>query len=256
MKLYFKFILILNLFFYNTSFAKSIDINFTSQISDDDYKKVVESVINPTRFQFIEAPSSTTKKLIALSFSAGVGISLVSIPQSTIDAINANTNLSNNFPNSLLIPRIIAKVGLPGNFDLAINYAKIPDNPISISGIGIQYGFYNPRLLPISLSIRGGYTQLTGFSELTANTKSLEGLIGIYIPFIKPYAGIGNNWSKSNTEISKTISNQSFNLTKSAEWSQFYSTVGIQFISIIGIALEAQFSSNQTLYNAKLSLEI
>ena len=65
MKLHFKFILILNLFFYNPSFAKSIDFNFTSQISDEDYKKVVESVINPTRFQFIEAPSSTTKKSLA-----------------------------------------------------------------------------------------------------------------------------------------------------------------------------------------------
>lgn len=241
--------LIINLY---SSADTNINFNFTAQIPDDDYKNIVTTIVNPTRFQFMSSPSSSSGKIIPVGISAGGGVSYLNVPQSTIDSLNNYTDSANSFPSSIIIPRFIGKISLPGGLDLAINYAKIPQSSIQLSGIAAQFALFNPKLLPISLALRAGYTQLTGFTPFTANTTNVEALLGFPIAIIKPYVGIGNSWSNANT----SINNQTISISKSASWTETYGTFGVQFSSLFGFALEAQVSQIQTIYNAKLSIEI
>jgi hypothetical protein len=241
------------LYIANSSFAdSSMNFNFTNQIPDDDYKNIVTTIVNPTRFQFMSSSSPSSGKLIPLGISAGGGISYFNVPQSTIDSLNKYTDSSNNFPSTIIIPRFIGKIGLPGGLDLAVNYAKIPQSSIALSGLAAQYAFFNPKLLPISLALRVGYTQITGFIPFDANSTNAEALLGIPILIIRPYVGIGNNWSNAST----SINSQTISLSKSASWSETYGIFGIQISALLGLDFEAQISSSQSIYNAKLSIEI
>ncbi len=237
----------------NSAFADStMDFNFTSQIPDEDYKKIVTTIVNPTRFQFMSSASPSAGKIIPIGISAGGGVSYLNVAQSTIDSLNKYSDSANNFPTAIIIPRFIGKIGLPGGLDLAVNYAKIPQSSIALSGLAVQYAFFNPRLLPISMAIRVGYTQINGFIPFDAHSTNAEALLGIPITIIKPYVGIGNNWSNAKT----SINNQTISISKSASWSETYATLGIQISALFGLAIEAQVSSSQTIYNAKLSIEI
>ena len=237
----------------NTSFAdSSMNFNFTSQIPDGDYKNIVTTIVNPTRFQFMSSPSPSAGKIIPLGISAGGGLTYLNVPQSTVNSLNQYTDSANNFPSAIIIPRFIGKIGFPGGLDLAVNYAKIPQSSIVLSGLAVQYAFFNPRLLPISMAVRVGYTQIKGFAPFDANSTNAEALLGVPISIIKPYVGIGNNWSNAST----SINNQTISLSKSASWSETYGVFGIQISSLLGLDLEAQVSSSQTIYNAKLSIEI
>ncbi len=249
-----KYFLIISILInLNSAFAdSSMDFNFTSQIPDDDYKNIVTTIVNPTRFQFMSSASPSAGKIIPLAISAGGGVSYLNVPQSTIDSLNKYTDSANNFPTAIIIPRFIGKIGLPGGLDLAVNYAKIPQSSIVLSGLAAQYAFFNPRFLPISMAIRVGYTQIKGYTSFDANSTNAEALLGIPITIIKPYVGIGNNWSNATT----SINNQTLSLSKSTSWSETYATIGVQISALLGLDLEAQISPNQTIYNAKLSIEI
>lgn len=241
----------------HSSYADSnMNFNFTSQIPDDDYKNIAKIIVNPTRFQFMSSPTPSAGKIIPLGISVGGGASYLTVPQSTIDSLNKYTDSANNFPTSILIPRFIGKVGVPFGIDFAINYAKIPQSSIELYGLAIQYVYARPKVFPITLAMRGGYTQISGFTPMTANSTNAELLIGIPLPIIKPYAGVGNNWSNASTSVNLTGSLSNTTLSKSASWSETYAIIGVQAIALIGLDLEAQISSSQTIYNAKFSIEI
>lgn len=243
-----------SVFFNLTAFAdNNIDFKFTSsQIPDSDYQNIVKPLINPTRFQFMSAPIPSSGKIIPLGISAGGGLSYFNPPQSMIDSLNKYTDSANNFPSSIIMPRFIGKIGIPFGIDVAINYAKVPQSSIEFYGIGGQFILSNPRIIPISLALRGGYTQISGFAPFDANSTNAELLLGVPLPVLKPYLGGGSNWSNASTSFK--IGNAT--LTKSSSWNEVYGIIGFQIVTVLALDVEAQISSNQTIYNAKISLEI
>ncbi len=249
-----KFICFFFCFFSLAAYSdNNIDFKFTTtQIPDSDYENIAKTIVNPTRFQFMSAPVASAGKIIPLGISAGGGISYFNIPQSTIDSLNRYTDSANNFPSSIIIPRFIGKIGMPFGIDIAINYAKVPQSSIEFYGIGGQFILANPRVLPLSLALRGGHSRVTGFAPFDANSTNAEALFGVLLPILKPYVGGGSNWS--NVSTSFKVGNAT--LSKSANWNEVYGIVGIQLVTLVAIDLEAQISANQTIYNAKLSLEL
>nr|BFD31256.1 hypothetical protein GTC16762_08740 [Pigmentibacter ruber] len=243
-----------SVFFNLTAFAdNNIDFKFTSsQIPDSDYQNILKPLINPTRFQFMSAPIPSSGKIIPLGISAGGGLSYFNPPQSMIDSLNKYTDSANNFPSSIIMPRFIGKIGIPFGIDVAINYAKVPQSSIEFYGIGGQFILSNPRIIPISLALRGGYTQISGFAPFDANSTNAELLLGVPLPVLKPYLGGGSNWSNASTSFK--IGNAT--LTKSSSWNEVYGIIGFQIVTVLALDVEAQISSNQTIYNAKISLEI
>ena len=249
-----KNVYIFSIFINLTAFADSnIDFKFTStQIPDADYENIVKPLINPTRFQFMSAPVASSGKIIPLGISAGGGISYFNPPQSMIDSLNKYSDSANNFPSSIIMPRFIGKIGIPFGIDVAINYAKVPQSSIEFYGIGGQFILSNPRIIPVSLALRGGYTQINGFSPFDANSTNAEMLLGVPLPILKPYLGGGSNWSNASTTFK--IGNST--LTKSSSWNELYGIIGFQIVTILSLDVEAQISATQTIYNAKISLEI
>ncbi|APJ04536.1 autotransporter outer membrane beta-barrel domain-containing protein [Silvanigrella aquatica] len=239
--------------FVNSSFAdNTMNFNFSSQIPDGDYKNIVTTIVNPTRFQFMSSPSRNIGRIIPVGISVGGGVSYVNIPQSTTDSLNKYTDSANNFPSAIVIPRLIAKIDIPGGLDVAVNYATIPQSSIVLSGIAVQYSLFDPRLVPVSFALRGGYTRIQGFAPLDANSTNVEALLGAKLAILKPYVGVGNNWSNASTNIT----NQYVTLSKSLSWTETYGILGLQLSALLGLGVEAQISSSQTIYNAKLSIEI
>lgn len=164
-----SFFKLLNIFFilsisflahHNAKADTTMDFNITSNIPDDDFKNIATTIVNPTRFQFMAAPTPSAGKIIPLGISAGGGISYFTVPQSTIDSLNKYTDSNNNFPTSIILPRFIGKIGFPFGLDIAVNYAKVPQSSITLSGVALQFAFFNPKLLPITMSLRGATHKL------------------------------------------------------------------------------------------------
>ena len=125
-----------------------------------------------------------------------VSVILIFLNQQLI-LLNRYTDSANNFPSSIVIPRFIGKIGIPFGFDIAINYAKVPQSSIEFYGIGGQFILANPRVLPLSLSLkREAIAVLLVFVPFDANSTNAEALLGVLLPVIKPYMQEGKQLVK------------------------------------------------------------
>ncbi|WP_186647581.1 DUF6588 family protein [Fluviispira vulneris] len=246
-----------SLFMTQEIYATSLDYQFTAQPSQSDYDNIVRPIVNSTRFQFMSFPGASAGRIIPLSISVGAGATYFDVSSSTKTSLSNYTNGSANFPTSIVYPRIIAQLGIPFGLDVALNYAQIPNSNIELSGVALQYAF-KPKLLPLSFALRAGYTQIANYAPFTASSTNAELLIGLAVPFLKPYLGAGANWSNASTNADFTSNGVTVHVSQSSAWTEFYGMGGlhVSLIPFIGIDFNAQISSSQTIYNAKLSLDI
>ncbi|KAB8027966.1 DUF6588 family protein [Fluviispira multicolorata] len=256
-KIFTLFCTALSLHSFQVVYANSLNYQFTAQIPQNDYDNIVRPIVNASRFQFMSFPGASSGRIIPLSISAGAGVTYFDTPSSAKTSLSTYTNGSADFPDSIIFPRIIAQIGIPFGLDIAVNYAQIPNSKIELSGVGFQLAI-KPKLLPLSFAARVGYTQIANYEPFTASSTNAEILIGAAIPFLKPYIGAGANWSNASTNADFTNNGATIHISQSSTWTEYYGIGGIHltFIPFIGIDFNAQLSESQTLYNAKLSLDI
>lgn len=240
------------------SHAESYDYNFTGSIPQSDYENIVQPLVNASRFKFMSFPGPSVGKIIPLSVSVGAGFTYLKFSDKTKNSINNYSDSNGSFPDTAIIPRFIGQVGLPFGLDLAVNYAKVPNSKIELKGFAAQFGIFNPKLLPISSAIRIGYTEIANYTPFKSSTTNLEGLVGIPLPFLKPYGGFGINWSKASTSVDVTSGSGTVHLSNSSSWTEYYGTLGlhVSLIPFIGLDFSGDISGTQVQYNAKISLDI
>jgi len=96
--------------------------------------------------------------------------------------------------STLYIPKIHVHKGLPFNIDVGASLSAVPDSDIKLFGAEARYAVIEGGVAIPAVSIRGAYTKLSGVSQLSSNTKSVELLASKGFVMFTPYVGIGRVW--------------------------------------------------------------
>jgi hypothetical protein len=158
--------------------GRALDFEFTEEIPEDTYQKIIQPVVSPLRYMFVQSAAPTG----IAGFELGLGATGAKVPDEASDLAGRFLKDGTDFPKYLALPKIIAQKGIPFGIDLGANIAMIPDTDIVLAGGALQWAFLDgPFPLP-SLAFRIGHTQLLGIEALKAQTTNVEGLLSFGIP--------------------------------------------------------------------------
>jgi hypothetical protein len=100
---------------------------------------------------------------------------------------------------TMVVPKLYVAKGLPFDIDVAAFYTAIPTTDISVVGYALSYAIIGGDIALPAVTIRGAVTKLSGISEFTFGTKSVDISISKGFLGFTPYAGVGQVWVDSST---------------------------------------------------------
>ena len=112
--------------------------------------------------------------------------------------------------STLPIPKLYVAKGLPFNLDIAAFYSKIPTTNISLFGAELRYAILEGGIASPAVAIRGAMTKLSGVTQLSLDTKSLDVSISKGFAMFTPYAGVGQVWVNSTPNVGAVLNKESF----------------------------------------------
>lgn len=177
----------------------------------------------------------------SLGFDIGFEVTSTSLES---DALEQAT--TDNAPSNLLVPKLHVSKGLPFGFDVGAFYTSVPDSNIGLVGGELSYALLEGGVISPALSLRGTFSRLTGVDELDLTTKGLELSISKGFAFFTPYAGIGQVWIDSGTNV---ITLEDESLTKSKYFLGFNLNLGL-----MNIAAETEQTGDNTSTSAKIGV--
>jgi hypothetical protein len=176
-------------------------------------------------------------------FDIGGEVTLADIDQNK-DFWKQVMNPGETPPSILPLAKVHAQKGLPFGFDVGVVYSQVPSSNISLIGGEVKWAFLRGNLLMPALAIRGSYTSLLGVSHLDMSTYGVDLSISKGFTFVTPYAGIGEVWIRSKTDVA-TLSTENISSTKGF--------VGIKMtLLLVNFVAQADFSTIP-LYSARLN---
>ena len=102
--------------------------------------------------------------------------------------------------DTLIIPKLYARKGLPLDFDVGAFYVAVPGSNIEAWGGELQYAIIDGGLASPALAVRGTYTGIFGVDDLDFTTTSLELALSKGFVFVTPYVGVGRQWTVSTPQ--------------------------------------------------------
>lgn len=177
----------------------------------------------------------------SLGFDIGFEVTSTSLES---DALEQAT--TDNAPSNLLVPKLHVSKGLPFGFDVGAFYTSVPDSNIGLVGGELSYALLEGGVISPALSLRGTFSRLTGVDELDLTTRGLELSISKGFAFFTPYAGIGQVWIDSGTNV---ITLEDESLTKSKYFLGFNLNLGL-----MNIAAETEQTGDNTSTSAKIGV--
>lgn len=115
-----------------------------------------------------------------------------------------------NALNSLVIPKLHIAKGLPFGIDIAGFYSKVPTTNISLTGAELRYAILDGGAATPAVAIRGAFTKLSGVNQLSFGTKSLDISISKGFLMFTPYAGVGQVWVDSSSNVLSNATGTTF----------------------------------------------
>lgn len=103
--------------------------------------------------------------------------------------------------SSLYVPKLYLAKGLPFGFDIAGFISKVPNTNVSLTGAELRYAILGGNVALPAVAIRGAFTKLSGVSQLSFGTKSLDLSISKGFLMFTPYAGVGQVWVDSSANV-------------------------------------------------------
>lgn len=116
--------------------------------------------------------------------------------------------------DKIVIPKVHLHKGLPFGMDVGLMMASVPNSNIKLTGAEFRYAIVEGGTAMPAVAARLTYTKLDGVDELDMNTTGLELSISKGFAMVTPYAGIGQNWVKSNPSGSTGLSSEDYTQTK------------------------------------------
>ncbi len=132
-----------------------------------------------------------------LGFDIGFEVSSTSLESSALETATSGEATSSR----LLVPKLHVSKGLPFGFDVGAFYTSVPSSNIGLIGGELSYALLEGGVLGPAVSIRGSFSRLTGVNQLDLSTRGLELSVSKGFAFFTPYAGIGQVWINSETNV-------------------------------------------------------
>lgn len=188
-------------------------------------------------------PAAPAEPLGWVGFDVGVEVTVVDIREDR----SYWTDVTDDPPNQLFIPKLHAQKGLPFGFDVGAVYSKIPQSNVSFVGGEIKWALLAGNIAMPALAVRGSYTRMFGVDDLELQTIGADISISKGISFITPYAGYGHVWILSK-ETSSALNFEQENLSLPKPF------IGVKIaLLLINFVAEIDFSE-VPLYTARLNV--
>jgi len=149
------------------------------------------------------------------------------------------------------LPKLHAHIGLPFDIDIGGVYAMVPGSNIKYFGGELRYSFVSGNLALPAVAVRGAFTTLSGVDHFDMSTKSVELTVSKGFLMFTPYAGLGEVWASSSSDL-KVGANNAF---ADEDLSLFKMFAGLNInMGLINFAVEADKTGEAPSYSAKLGL--
>ena len=102
--------------------------------------------------------------------------------------------------DTVVVPKLYARKGLPMDFDVGAFYVTVPGSNIEAWGAELQYAILDGGLASPALAVRGTHTGIFGVDDLDFTTTSMELVLSKGFVFVTPYAGVGRQWTVSTPQ--------------------------------------------------------
>jgi len=182
-----------------------------------------------------------------IGFDVGVALTATSI-----DASSAwGSAMGSSKVNSLVLPKLYAKKGLPFGVDLGAYYVKVPSTNIEVWGGEIKYAILDGTMATPALAVRGSMSKLEGIDQWKMTTTGLDISISKGILMLTPYAGIGQQWTTSTPQGS--AASAGLKEEKLSE-QKMYAGVGMSLL-LVNFTLEHEIMGDNTSTTLKAGIK-
>ena len=213
------------------------DINSVGSLNQDLFKDLTADLGAALSYKAIRP----AEPLGSLGFDIGFELSKSSLETNALEKATSGDTTSSH----LLVPKLHVSKGLPFGIDVGAFYTSVPSSNIGLIGGELSYALYDGGTISPAVSIRGTYSRLTGVDQLNLTTKGLELSVSKGFAFVTPYAGIGQVWIDSETNVG--FANES--LTKNKYF------LGINFnLGLVNLAAETEQTGDNTSTSAKIGV--
>lgn len=222
--------------------ASAADITLLSALSTTEFKTLSEDFGAALSYKPV-SPTAPLGGMVGFGVDIGVEATSTDISRSTkiLDtATGTTTGLS-----TLIVPKLHVAVGLPFGIDIAAFTSYIPSSTsnIQVTGEEIRVAIIKGGIAAPAISVRGAMTQMTGVSDWSFDTKSLDISISKGFAMFTPYAGVGQVWVNSMVNSTK--------IDGSTTQSKVFAGANLNF-GLTNVAMEYDTTGGITSYSFKL----
>ena len=223
-------------------FAAS-DLDNIGSLTQSEFKSLSEDMSAVVSYK----PVGPAEPLGILGFD--VGLEVTGTELNNVAIWDKATLGSDSVPDTLLVPKLHAVLGLPLNFNVGAVYSKVPSTNVSLLGGEINYAFMAGSTVAPAVSVRGTLSKLSGVDELDMSTKGLELEISKGFAMFTPYAGIGEVWVDSKPQgAAVTVGNLK---DESYQQNKYYLGVNMNFV-FLNVDLDYDNTGSTNSYTLKL----
>ncbi|MDP2806178.1 MAG: hypothetical protein Q8O24_09585 [Gallionellaceae bacterium] len=194
-------------------------------------------------------PVTPAAALGLTGFDVGIELSATDISKSAsiLQALTPGATI----PGTLPVPKLTVAKGLPFGIDVSAFITSVPSTDIKVTGGAISYAILEGGMVEPALTVRAAMTRLSGISEYSLSTKSLDIAVSKGILGFTPYIGAGQVWVDSSTTNSILTAAG----LKAETFTQSKVFAGLNFnLGLPNFAIEADQTGGIQTISAKLGL--
>lgn len=222
-----------------TAVAGNNDIVLSPSLAQSEFNSFVDELGTAVAYN----PLSPAGTLGITGFEVGLSVTAVDIDKTLWNKVVSDSNA----PSALVIPRLMARKGLPFGMDVGVSYLSGPDTNISVFGGELRKSLLTGTPLSPSMSIIGHASRLNGVDSLDLSTYGVDLGISKKLPFLTPYAAIGQVWYSGKENIGLGLANQDTSETRG------YLGLRVGMLPLMSITAQADFAIVNS-YSVKFDL--
>jgi len=217
------------------------DIKLPLLFGQSDFNTLVEELGVAAAYNSVGPAES----LGITGFDIGVVVSGVELNEQVWNQVMSDGSA----PSTLLVPRLIARKGLPFGIDLGVAYTSVPGSNVSIIGGEVRKALIEGSTVLPALSLSLHASRLEGVDDLDVNTYGIDVGVSKGFAMLTPYASIGQLWIEGR-ENSSLLNLRAYNN------SMTRSIIGVRigFMPMMSLTLQADFAEANS-YNVKLGVD-
>ncbi len=220
-----------------TPAAFAANINMANITVQNDFRLLSEDLGAALSYKSV----MPAEPLGVTGFDLGVEVTSTDITKSS-QALSKATGGSTPV-TTLYVPKLHVAKGLPFGIDVAASFAVVPTTNIRVIGAELRYALMEGGAALPAVAIRGSFSSLSGVDQLSFGTKGLDISISKGFLMFTPYAGVGQVWVNSSTNVG--LADENFSLGKVF--------VGANLnLGLVNFALEADKTGDAASYTGKL----